>query len=94
MNMEKKQTSIEWLIERIYTTDWVNYTREEKLEVFEQAKQMEKEQIENAYWDGGQDIPLTEKRCKQYYNETYNNEDKSILGSHPNSHPKKDEVNE
>ena len=26
------------------------------------------------------------------YNETFNNEDKSILGSHPNSHPKKDEV--
>jgi hypothetical protein len=35
--------------------------------------QAEKQQIENAYWDGGQDIPLTEKRCEQYYNETYKN---------------------
>jgi len=89
--MEKKQTSVEWL------EDQIRYyiSNDDKLyDMFKQAKQMEKEQIENAYWDGGQDIPLTEKRCKQYYNETYNNEDKSILGSHPNSHPKKDEVNE
>ena len=35
---------------------------------------MEKEQIENAYWDGGQDIPLTQKGCEQYYNETYKSE--------------------
>ena len=32
----------------------------------------EKEQIMNSYWDGGQDVPSTEKRCEQYYNETYN----------------------
>jgi len=32
---------------------------------------MEKEQIENAYWDGGQDVPMISKQCEQYYNETY-----------------------
>jgi hypothetical protein len=32
---------------------------------------MEKQQIENAYWDGGQDIPSTEKRCEEYYNEVF-----------------------
>ena len=35
---------------------------------------MEKQQITNAYWDGGQDIPLTENRCEQYYNETFKSE--------------------
>ena len=31
----------------------------------------EKQQIEDAYWDGGQDIPLTEEKCEQYYNKYY-----------------------
>ena len=35
---------------------------------------IEKEQIENAYWDGGQDVPMTEARCERYYNETYGGE--------------------
>ncbi len=34
---------------------------------------LEKEQITNAYWDGGQDIPLTEEKCNEYYNETFKN---------------------
>ena len=33
-----------------------------------------KAQIENAYWDGGQDIPLTEEKCNQYYNKTFKSE--------------------
>jgi hypothetical protein len=32
----------------------------------------EKEQIENAYWDGGQDVPTNGDRCQEYYNQTYN----------------------
>lgn len=32
---------------------------------------LEKEQITNAYWDGGQDIPLTEEKCNEYYNKTF-----------------------
>jgi hypothetical protein len=40
-------------------------------ELLQQAKEMEKQQIEDAYWDGGQDIPLTEKRCEDYYNEKF-----------------------
>ena len=31
----------------------------------------EKQQIKDAYWDGGQDIPLTEERCEEYYKETF-----------------------
>lgn len=41
------------------------------MEILEQAKAMHKEEIENAYWDGGQDVPMSGKQCTQYYNETY-----------------------
>jgi hypothetical protein len=44
-----EQTSVEWLIEKIYTTDWVNYSKQEKSEVFNQAKEMEKQQQDCFY---------------------------------------------
>jgi len=65
-----KQTAVEWLINRIAEKEL--RTEIEWKEIFEQAKAMEKEQIENAYWDGGQDVPTTEKICEQYYAQTYN----------------------
>jgi hypothetical protein len=61
-----KQTAVEWLESRFIQTEDNLYAED-----FTKAKEMEKQQIENAYWDGGQDIPLTEKRCEQYYNETF-----------------------
>jgi hypothetical protein len=64
--MVMKQTAVEWLIEQ-----WPILETQLPPWLIEQAKEMEKEQIENAYWDGGQDVPLTEERCKQYYNETF-----------------------
>jgi hypothetical protein len=74
-----KQTAIEWFIEKTIESGhlWVTDTPSDMTELgklIEQAKQMEKEQIMDAYWDGGQDIPLTTKTCEQYYNKTYNNE--------------------
>ena len=57
-----KQTSVEWLVEQ-YTQG--NYS----WEVYEQAKDMEKEQIIDAY-NYGQQIPPFEYADK-YYNETY-----------------------
>ena len=34
---------------------------------------MEKEQIKDAYWDGGQDVPIHVSTCEKYYNETFKN---------------------
>jgi hypothetical protein len=86
----EKQTAIDWLEEqlnkrlqhlsnhKIHIKEFVRTAKSAEirniLEIIEQAKEMEKEQIENAYWDGGQDIPLSEQRCKQYYNETFKSE--------------------
>jgi len=68
MDMEsKKQTAVEWLVDILELS---NPSKQYQAEI-QQAKEMEKQQIIDAYWDGGQDIPLTEKRCEQYYNETF-----------------------
>ena len=76
--MEKKQSSVEWLEQELKKLPSVNV-----LEIFEQAKAMHKEEIEDAWINGtrGQMIaPFGMNRYKpdaeQYYNETFggNNE--------------------
>ena len=54
------KTAVEWLIEQIYYTD-VKITRE----LLKKAKEMEKEQINNAHYEG------SENYRRQYYNETF-----------------------
>ena len=51
-----------WYVKEI--RDWEDI----KINILEK----EKEQIENAYWDGGQDVPTNGDRCQEYYNQTYN----------------------
>jgi hypothetical protein len=67
-----KQTAVEWLCSKIYTIqvelECGNNHLKNKIE---QAKEMEKQQIEDAYWDGGQDVPTHGRQCEQYYQETY-----------------------
>lgn len=48
------------------------------LTLIEQMKMLEKEKevIENAYWDGGQWVPLAAYQCEDYYNETFNTKEK------------------
>jgi hypothetical protein len=66
-----KQTAAEWLYDRfLYAGYAVNS------EWLKQAKEIEKQQIMDAYWDGGQDIPTSLKTCKWYYNETFNTNEK------------------
>ena len=62
------KTALDWLIEQMPYEFRANHTQE----IFKQAKEKEKEQIENAYWDGGQDVPTNGDRCQEYYNQTYN----------------------
>jgi hypothetical protein len=69
-----KQTAVEWLVEQIKNN--VHNTIEEFELIVEQSKQMEKEQIINAYevayMDGYND---NGKDGKQYYNETFNKDE-------------------
>ena len=62
--MTMKQTAVEWLYERLQTEPYLT------LYDFQQAKQMEKEQIVKAFDDGCED----ENRIGiEYYQETYEN---------------------
>ena len=58
-----KQTAVEWLFEQLPTIDKYDpfYA-----DIINQAKAMEKEQMESAYLAG-------ESKDKQYYNETFKN---------------------
>lgn len=66
--MEKKQTAVEWLMD---LSTWA-YLREGD---FQEALQMEKEQIENAFTVGVEFEVYTNplKTGKEYYTETYGN---------------------
>jgi hypothetical protein len=69
----KQQTAITFLIEQIDKLEEEDgYLDIDKFFWLKQdALQMEREQIENAYWDGGQDVPINENRCAEYYEQTY-----------------------
>lgn len=47
--MEKQQTAVEWLVEKMLNQDWYTY---KSLEYIEQAKQMEMEQKVESYKNG------------------------------------------
>jgi hypothetical protein len=72
--MENKQTAVEWLENSLAKTlKRIVENRDGVLleTLFEQAKQMEKEQIINAFIDGEHQQGF-ELEAEQYYNKTYN----------------------
>ena len=67
----KQVTAVEWAFEQISNIDWKYLSDSDRNDLFNQAIQMEREQIETAYWEGGQDVPINENRCAEYYEQTY-----------------------
>lgn len=75
----EKQTAVDWLEDKVYNI--MNYYGGQALsfyiqEAFEQAKEMEKQEIIDAY-DCGKEQPLSSQLSPiEYYNETFggNNE--------------------
>lgn len=70
----KKQTAVEWLVNELKKSLPSVYNNEFDEEI-NQAKEMEKQQIIDAYDDG---VIETKSRCEyensqQYYNETFKN---------------------
>ena len=70
-----KQTAVEWLEEKFTNSnaDFINWAEE----YFEQAKEMEKQQIIESYCQGCYDITKDDsifprEKSEQYYNETFN----------------------
>jgi len=75
--MENKQTAVDWLIEQIIKYELAPKGTNKDNVLFHKAKQMEKEQIKDAF-DKGYSYYLFNGGGEQYYNETYeNNSNKS-----------------
>jgi hypothetical protein len=86
----KKQTAVEWFFQQLTTVDYncINKTflqNDNSLEghnmrkLFNHAKEMEKEQIIDAVndaWNMEKHSNFVNAQAKQYYNETYNKEEK------------------
>ena len=66
-----KQTAVEWFQDQIIKI--VNGTCElSEIQIFEQAKAMEKEQIISVYWDAYNEGKYsTDKTAEEYYKETF-----------------------
>jgi hypothetical protein len=73
MSNNKQQTAVEWLIQNHFG-GIENCTPDFRVKI-EQAKEMEKEQIKNAFWNGDNTDCTSEQNIKdfaqQYYNKTY-----------------------
>lgn len=67
-----KQTATEWLFQQLWETPIDKLTW---YAILKQAKEMEKEQIKNAYYTGNDDVKDNpDKEAEQYYNETFKSE--------------------
>jgi hypothetical protein len=65
-----KQTAVEWLFEQYFEVKWGSMQGNMPT-IFEQAKEMEKEQIEDAYESGVWDVGCRNADSKKYYKENY-----------------------
>jgi len=69
MTNNKQQTAVEWFAQQLY--DRFTMKGDGKLYqlLFEQAKEMEKEQIQDAY--KADTYPIGDDEAEQYYEQTY-----------------------
>ncbi len=67
--MEKQQTAVEWLKQK-----WYSDENDITDETFEQAREIEKEQIMDAYKEGHYHLDFDSFNPEQYYNETFKTE--------------------
>jgi hypothetical protein len=74
--MENKQTAVEWIVEQL--TPSISLQQKHIDNLKNEAKEMEKQQIIDAYKEGCFDNILDEKtdtvRAEQYYNQTFKSE--------------------
>jgi hypothetical protein len=66
---DKRKTAVEWAFEQLTNIDWKHLSDSDRNDLFDQAKQIEREQIEEAYYEGKQNIPS--KTHDEYYEQTY-----------------------
>jgi len=74
-----KQTAVEWLYSELSKNNISNDSIKSRIykesEIWKQAKQMEKEEMESAYFCGSCDNMNDEGSFEEYYKETYERQD-------------------
>jgi HEPN domain-containing protein len=77
-----EQTAVEWLYNELSknnaSTDSVIEKINKELSIWEQVKELEKEQIKNAYNDGYFGDAYKYKDWEEYYNETYKQQTNNV----------------
>jgi hypothetical protein len=74
---DKKQTAVEWLVEQLRNNENIRWRGTNIIELGEQAEQMEKENITNAFDDGDYNYHYNRKNGtdfengEDYFNEVY-----------------------
>jgi len=74
VKMENKQTAVEWLENKLDIILPLDFEWDKLNNIFQQAKEMEKEQIIDAFTNEDNiqwDKQLRTRAAEQYYNETY-----------------------
>jgi len=62
----KQQTAVEWLEEHIKKVNWIDKKLSERMDIIQQAKEMEKDQMLQCYEDGYNRVAkLLEDAAKQ-----------------------------
>jgi hypothetical protein len=71
-----KQTAVEWLVDEMKCIGIIvpKESSEKLLELMFKAKEMEREQIVNAYKEGHYHLDFDSFNPEQYYNETFKTE--------------------
>lgn len=64
-----KQSAVEWLAEQVKSVKWAFADVTDRNAIVEQAKQMEREQIEEAYLTDR--FPCSDEDARQYFEDTY-----------------------
>jgi hypothetical protein len=80
---DKKQTAVEWAFEQLTNIDWKHLSDSDRNDLFDQAKQIEREQIKEAYEKAfvdacnyyRHDIEPTYLDSEEYYDQTYGKHD-------------------
>jgi hypothetical protein len=69
----KNQTAVDWLVEQLNTLEILvdKESQKKAIEIFEQAKAMEKEHLMMAFNDGKVNSVLNKRNSEQYYTSTY-----------------------
>jgi len=72
----KKQTAVDWLISQLNKPGFAEVVTEEEIQ---QAKEMERAQIEEAFFEGlstPEPVMIPKKTPEDYYDETFNTKEK------------------